>query len=214
VNPGKFRIIDISRPLSERTPVWPGDSPFRLEWVERIPGFPVNLSAIHMSPHQATHTDAPFHVRDGAPHSGDLDLAAYIGPAQVIEVRPGADGLITPEALEGVDPAAGPRLLFRTGTYPETERWPSGFASLSPGTARLLVQNHVVLVGMDTPSVDPEDSKDLPVHQILVDGGVRWIENLDLSGAAPGIHWLAAQPIRIQGADGAPLRAVLIDFSG
>jgi arylformamidase len=207
-----FRILDISRTLGPDTACWPGDTPLRLEWTARIAaGSSVNLSALSGSPHIGTHTDAPLHVRDGAPGADELELTPYLGPARVVEVQPRPGGLILPEDLAGVDLRDPPRLLLKTGTDPDPRRWPGRFAALAPATARLLVQERVLLAGLDTPSVDPADSKDLPVHQILLDGGLRWLENLDLHGVQPGVYGLIALPLRIRGADASPVRAVLVE---
>jgi arylformamidase len=206
-----MEIIEISRLLDVATVAWPGDAPFELHWTERISdGASVNLSALRLSPHLGTHADAPVHVREGAAGIEACDLSAYLGPARVMTARPGSDGRIPPEALAGIDLRDPPRLLLRTGTHPDSHRWPENFASLAPETAALLVQAGVVLVGLDTPGVDPADSTDLPAHRILADGGLRWLENLDLSAAAPGVYWLVALPLRIRGGDASPVRAVLV----
>jgi arylformamidase len=209
--PGAFRIIDISRPLSPDTPVWPGDAPLEIEWVARIGGdSPVNLTRIRTSLHVGTHADAPLHVAPGAPAIDEIDLHAFVGPVRVVEVRPDPGRLIQPSDLGALDPADPPRVLLRTGTYPGPGQWPGDFAALAPETARLLVERETLLIGLDTPSVDPADSSDLPAHRILASGKVAWLENLDLSSAYPGLYWLAALPLRIRGGDGSPVRAVLL----
>lgn len=206
-----MRIIDITRMLEPQTACWPGDTPFQLRWTARIDqGSSVNLSALEGSPHVGTHADSPLHVRQGAPATDALELDAFVGPARVMAVAAEGDGLIRPAALSRVNLSDPPRLLLRTGSDPDPRRWPDHFAALAPETAELLVQSGVVLVGLDTPSVDPADSKDLPSHHRLLDGGIRWLENLDLSAAEPGIYWLAALPLRIRGADASPVRAVLL----
>ncbi|MEZ4649631.1 MAG: cyclase family protein [Candidatus Eisenbacteria bacterium] len=207
-----MRIHDISRPLSPATAPWPGDQPFELEWALRIGhGEVVNLSSFRMSPHVGTHTDAPLHVEDGGGASDTLALAAYFGPARVLQVEVGPDHLIGPGCLEGIDIAATPRILFRTGTDPDPTRFPETFAAFAPETCRRLAAEGAVLVGIDTPSVDPADSKTLDAHQALLAGKLHWIENLDLSSVAPGIYELAAFPLAIVGACAAPVRAVLIE---
>lgn len=211
----EYRIIDISRTLEPETAPWPGDTPFAMEWTARIAdGSSINLSAVHGSPHVGTHADAPLHVREGAAGIDRVPLEPYIGPVRVVAVSPGDDGLIHPESIEGIDLTNPPRLLLRTGTDPDSRSWPGHFAALAPDTARRLGQAKVLLVGLDTPSVDPADSKELPAHHALLDGGVHWLENLDLSGAEPGLYWLVALPLKIRGADAAPVRAVLIAGSG
>ncbi|MBD3163442.1 MAG: kynurenine formamidase, partial [Candidatus Eisenbacteria bacterium] len=158
-----------------------------------------------------THADAPLHVRDGAPGIEAADLAAYLGPACVVEAAPDERGLLPESILDAVDPSDPPRILFKTGTDPDPKRWTDRFAALSLDLARRLAAGGARLVGLDTPSVDPADSKDLPAHRILLDAGMAWLENLDLSGVEPGRYTLVALPLRIRGADASPVRAILID---
>jgi arylformamidase len=209
--PRKFRILDISRTLEPGASPWPGDTPFRLDWTARIgEGSSVNLSTQSGSPHVGTHADAYAHVRDGALGIDEIPLAPFIGPARVVAVSPSEDGMILPEIFAGMDLSDPPRLLLKTGTHPDTGRWPDIFASLAPETARLLARSGALLVGLDTPSVDPADSTDLLAHNILLEGGLCWLENLDLSAVPPGVYWLIAPPLKIRGADGSPVRALLL----
>ena len=211
IDPSGSRIIDISRPVEPESAVWPGDTPFSIEWTMRTSnGESVNLSAFHGSPHIGTHADAPLHVREGAPGIDAVDLRAYLGAARVVEAAPGPDGLLPASALDPFDPSDPPRILLKTGTDPDPRRWTDRFAALSPGLARRLAEGGALLVGLDTPSVDPADSKDLAAHRILLDAGLAWLENLDLSRAEPGIYTLIALPLWIRGADASPVRAILI----
>jgi len=207
-----MRIIDITRPLERRTAVFPGDAPFSLTWTERLQdGAPVNLSKIEGSPHVGTHADAPVHVRDGAPGIDELPLLPFLGPARVVAAAPAEDGLLYPSVVAHLDLADPPRILFKTGTFPDTTQWNARYAAISPELGRRLGAAGVILAGIDTPSVDPSDSEHLPGHRALLEGGLCWLENLDLSDVEAGVYWLAALPLRIKGADGSPVRAVLID---
>ena len=203
-------IIDISRPLSKETAPWPGDVPFSLEWTTRIAdGATVNLSAFQMSPHVGTHADAPLHVTEGAPGIDAVSLDGYIGSARVVTV-PGRPKQVLPGHLAAFDLLQPPRILLRTGSDPDHKAFPSQCTTLSPELARLLARSGVKLVGIDTPSIDPIDSKELIAHKTLHEGGVVWLENLDLTHAPDGVYLLAALPLRIPGADAAPVRAVLV----
>jgi arylformamidase len=207
-----FRILDISRTLEPATAVWPGDQPFGISWTARIAeGSSVNLTCLRGSPHVGTHTDAPLHVRDGAPGVGELDLAPYLGPCRVLEATADPGGLIQPSGLAGLEPGHPPRLLLKTGTDPDPRRWPERFAALAVETARFLGRSGVILVGLDTPSLDPPDSKSLPAHHALIDAGLRWLENLDLTRVAPGDYELVALPLKIAGGEASPVRAILIE---
>jgi arylformamidase len=150
-------------------------------------------------------------VKEGAASVETADLSAYLGPARVLEVAARADGLIGPECLERVDILSAPRLLFRTGTDPDPNRWPGTFAAFAPETCRLAAERGAVLMGIDTPSVDPADSTTLEAHHALLAGGLHWLENLDLSGVTPGLYELSALPLRIVGACASPVRAVLFE---
>lgn len=207
-----MRIIDISRPLDENTAVWPGDIPFSLDWRWRISGkAPVNLASITTTPHAGTHVDAPVHIRDGTAGIGEIPLEPFVGPARVVAVTAGDDGRIGPEALGSADLSDPPRILLKTGSWPDSTRWNRSFAHLAPEAAERLVREGALLVGIDTPGVDRFDREDLPSHNILLDGGLRWIESLDLSHVEPGLYELIALPLRICGGDGSPVRAVLVE---
>jgi arylformamidase len=208
------RIHDISRPLEAAAACFPGDEPFSLRWTMRLAeGATVNLSAWSGSPHAATHVDAPLHVVEGGAAVDEIDLAPFLGPARVLDASPGEDGLVPATLLEEIDPASPPRLLLRTGTHPDSRRWPRGFAALSPALVERFARGGGLLVGIDTPSVDPEHSKTLPAHHALIAAGISWLENLDLSGVSPGVYTLVALPLRAPGADASPVRAVLLDAS-
>lgn len=207
-----MRIHDISRPVSPETAPWPGDQRFELHWALRIEdGEPVNLSWFRASPHLGTHTDAPLHIAAGGKGTELLDLSAYFGPARVLSVDVAPGGRIGPETLDGVDVRATPRLLFRTGTDPDPTRWTDRFAGFDPETCRIAAERGAVLLGIDTPGVDPADSEALEAHHTLREAGLHWIESLDLSGVDPGVYELSALPLRIVGACASPVRAVLIE---
>jgi len=116
---------------------------------------------------------------------------------------------ILPADLPG--PVQAPRLLLRTGSYPDPTRFNPGFASLSPALVHVLADQGVVLVGIDTPSVDPFDSKALESHQAILHRDLAILEGLVLDAVAPGLYTLIALPLRIPGADASPVRAVLVD---
>ncbi len=209
---GGRRIIDISRLLSPRTAPWPGDERLSMEWTLAIAhGDPVDLSVVRLSPHVGTHADAPRHVREGAAGADHLPLEQYIGPARVVTVGTTDKNMVDLNSLRHIDLADPPRLLLRTGSDPDPEKFPEPYTAIGEAAAKLLAEGGAVLVGIDTPSVDLVDSKDLPAHNVLLDGGVVWLENLDLRSAPDGVYELVALPLRIEGGDAAPVRAVLID---
>ena len=207
------RLLDISRPLSADTPVWPGDAPTRPAWTARIAdGAPVNVGQLAGSLHAATHADAPLHFAANGAAIDEVDLGAYYGPACILE-RIGT-GPITPgdlaRALGGQDLPA-PRVLVRTWPDSPPSAWVDDFAYFAPETIHQLADLGAVLIGIDTPSFDAVDSADLFSHHALRDRSILNLENLDLSQAKAGERYtLSAFPLRISGMDASPVRAVLI----
>ena len=176
-------------------------------------GASVNLGRLELSPHTGTHADAPFHVADTGAAMADVPLDAYIGPARVVEVsgwRDAAEAWITLEDAHcALSPGPAERILFRTGCWTDPQRFPERFPGFSPDAADLLLDSGVLLVGTDAPSVDSFESKDLPVHHRLRRRGAVNLENLFLDRVPEGDYELIALPLRLEGADGSPVRAVL-----
>ena len=202
------QIIDISPRINTAIAVWPGDTAFSVSWPARMKeGASCNVAAITTTPHLGAHADGPLHFSDGAPGIGEVDLAPYLGRCRVVDVT-GAR-VVDEEAVFGSELGGATRILFRTGTFPDFERWNEDFAYLDPVLVRRLGKMGVTLVGIDTPSVDPFDSKDLPAHHAVLESGMRNLEGLDLSRAEPGEYELIALPLRLTDVDSSPVRAVL-----
>ena len=207
-------LYDITPVVSPALPVWPGDTPYRAElsW-SMAEGAPVNVSSITTTPHLGAHADAPFHAEADGAAIADLPLEPFLGPCRVVEVPP--EPLITPAHLGGIDLADPPRLLLKTGSAPRLDEaggadaFPERFSALSPELAQALGEAGALLVGLDTPSVDPFDSKDLLAHHALIAGGVVNLEGLALADVPAGIYELIALPLRLAGLDASPVRAVL-----
>lgn len=204
---------DISIPMGSRTREWPGDQPFSCGWTMTLAkGGSVNLSAITTSPHVGTHADAPLHVHDGWPASHELPLGPFAGRAVVCSVESSLE-TVNPGDLTSL-PSLGPveRLLLRTqcsvaaGAFPD--RWPV----LSIETVGMLLDRGLVLLGVDTPSVDGRHSKTLDVHKALFRGGAFNLENLDLRSVRDGEYHLVAYPLLLEELDAAPVRAVLREW--
>lgn len=205
------RIWDISEPIEPATAPFPGDTPFSQEWVMRLDrGQSCNVSTIRMSVHVGTHADAPVHYDDAGRDVASVDLSRYVGRCRVVDVRgegspariPAA--ALTPDLLRGVE-----RILFRTGHAHDHRRFDRGFTAVGPAAARVLVDAGVLLVGIDTPSMDDADDKQLVGHHVLHGGGVAILENLDLTGVPAGDYELIALPLKIVGGDASPVRAIL-----
>jgi arylformamidase len=202
-------LIDISPLVDATLHVWPGDTPFvHTVNLDMNAGANLTLSDIRTTVHVGAHADAPSHyVADGA------DIAArpldfYIGRCVVVHVSVERGQRITPEHIIGKAITA-PRVLFRTGTFPDPRRWNDDFASLSPSLVDTLRERGVVLIGIDTPSVDPFESKALEAHQAFARNDMAILEGLVLDDVGEGEYELIAPPLRLRGADASPVRAVL-----
>ncbi len=204
------RVLDISPPLRPGIAVWPGDTPFSQRWLCRMDqGANLDLSTIETTLHLGAHADGPSHYTLGAPGIGERPLDLYYGPAEVIRVNVGRGERIGPQHLPG--PVRAPRVLFWTGTFPDPEHWNTDFASLSPELVDALAAQGVVLVGLDTPSVDLMDDKLLLSHQALARHDMANLEGLVLDHVQPGLYTLIALPLRLLGADASPVRAALVE---
>ncbi len=201
-------LIDISQRVTPRSAVFPGDTPFSLRKVASLSdGAPCDVGTIETTLHVGTHADAPSHFARDADGIGEVPLERYFGPVRVVE-RLG-DGALTAGDVRSWNLLRGMRYVVRTRTHVDPDVWPAAFAHLDPAAAEALAGAGVVLFGIDTPSVDQQDSKTLDAHKALLAGGVAILENLDLTGVRPGPYELMAFPLRIPGADAAPVRAVL-----
>jgi len=200
------RLYDLSPPLSPRLAVWPGDVPFSRAVTSHPDG--TTFSSIATTLHLGSHADAPLHMVAGALAIDAVPLETWIGPCQVVEARVAPRGRVRLEDL--LETPAAPRLLVKTGTFRDRERFADDFAGLDPSLAAELAARAVVLVGIDTPSVDPFADEAFSAHRALVRAGVAWLEGLVLAHVPPGRYDLSALPLRIEGGDGSPVRAVLI----
>lgn len=203
-----MKLIDISRPIFTGMPVWPGDTPTEFAFAAtKAGGYSCNVGRVRISMHAGSHVDAPYHYREDGLRIDEVPLDTYVGPARVVDVR--GVTTITPDALAGLDLAGTPRVLFRSDCWLDVTQFPATWPALAPGLATWLVERGVKLIGMDFPSVDHRESKELPIHHECGRLGLFILESLDLRQAEPGVHELIALPLRVRGGDGSPVRAVL-----
>jgi arylformamidase len=204
------RIIDISPVISSRLAVWPGDVSFsRSINLSIAEGANIDLSSLTTTVHLGAHTDAPSHYAANGESIEQRDLSLYVGDVQIIsvDVSPGASIRITDLNAK----VNAPRVLFRTGSYPDPDRFNEDFCSLSPQLVEWLAGEGVRLVGIDTPSVDSCSSKDLPCHSMIAAHDMAILEGVVLDHVSDGVYTLIALPLRIEGADASPVRAVLLE---
>ena len=202
-------LWDISPPVHAASPVFPGDTPYAQSWNAEIsPGCAVNVSSLTLSPHIGAHADAPLHYDPQGVAVGLLDLSAFLGPCRVIHaigVRP----LIHWSHLAHAAHELPPRVLVRAYTHMPIEQWDEDLPAFAPGTVERLADAGVVLIGIDSASIDPASSKDLQSHQVIRRRGLRVLENLVLDDVPEGDYELIALPLKLMSADASPVRAVL-----
>lgn len=203
-----MKIHDITRPITTGMPVWPGDTPAEFAFSNtKAAGYSANVGRLRLSLHCGTHADAPYHYNDAGAKIDEVAPDTYLGPARVVDIR--GHAAITPALLSAHDFAGIPRVLFKSDTWTDFSTFPRVWPLMTAETPAWLAARGVRLVGLDVPSVDHLKSKDLQIHHACDAAGIVILENLDLHAIAPGIYELIALPLRIKGADGSPIRAVL-----
>ncbi|MFJ7798343.1 arylformamidase [Pseudomonas sp. NPDC096950] len=200
---------DISPPLSTATPTWPGDTPFQEERVWTFgPECPVNVGRITLSPHTGAHVDAPLHYSaDGAP-IGEVSLDVYMGPCRVLHCLD-SGRLVQPEQLEGRLDNLPERVLLRTYRQVPLATWDPDFTAVAKDTVDLLASLGVRLIGIDTPSLDPQQSKTMDSHNAVARHGMAILEGIVLDEVPEGDYELIALPLRFAHLDASPVRAIL-----
>ena len=202
-------LIDISPVIDSAIAVWPGDTPFaRNVNADMAAGANLTLSDIRTTVHVGAHADAPSHYLAHGADIASRSLHYYLGACTVVQVDDVRGRRIMPADL-AKKPILAARVLLRTGTFPDPRAWNDDFASLSPELVEWLHGMGVITVGIDTPSVDPFESKELEAHQALARYDMANLEGLVLDAVPEGQYELIALPLRIAGADGSPVRAVL-----
>jgi arylformamidase len=202
-------LIDISPAIDAAIRVWPGDTEFvRTINTDMATGANLTLSDIRTTVHVGAHADAPSHYIATGADIASRPLDYYVGNCNVFHVPDVRGRRIYPDDLTGKNVTAA-RVLLRTESFPDPQAWNDDFASLSPQLVHFLHGRGVVLIGIDTPSVDPFESKELEAHHALAEHDMANLEGLVLDHVAEGEYELIALPLRITGADGSPVRAVL-----
>lgn len=205
------RIWDLTQRLRPDLPLWPGDRRFAQEQTWTLDEkTPVNVSALTLSTHSGTHGDAPLHYAKGASDAASLELAPYLGECLVVDAR-GAGPSITVGDLPHLGGAN--RVLFRTYDQFPHDRWREDFTAIGEDAIEWLAVQGVVLVGIDSPSIDPQNSKTMDAHKAVLKHDMRVLEGLVLDGVEEGRYELIALPLPIEGGDASPLRAILRELA-
>lgn len=204
----KANWIDISQPLTNDMAHWPGDTPFSYSptFTKEQTGS-VNIGQMTGSLHTGTHVDAPFHYDSNGKTIDALDLDRYIGKAKVIDVS--HTDTISAATLRAFELDQVERILLHTSLPNNPKRFPETYPVLDPDVGPFLREKGVRLLGIDVPSVDTVESKELGVHHALYNNDINILENIMLDHVEPGDYELIALPLAINGADGSPVRAVI-----
>lgn len=190
--------------------MFPGDTPYQQRWAATIsPGCPVNVSEIKLSPHVGAHADAPLHYDPDGQTIGHVDLTPFLGPCRVIHAIDKGPLIEWEHIAHAVDSDLPQRVLVRTYTAMPVDRWDPQLAAYAPATVERLAAMGVKLIGIDTASIDPADSKTLESHQRIRRLDLRVLENLVLDDVPEGDYELIALPLKLVSADASPVRAVL-----
>ena len=204
-----MKIWDISAPIKPGMPMWPGDTAYdeARTW-HRVDGCPVNVSRLTLSTHTATHADAPLHYNNDGTSIGRVPLEPYLGRCRVLAVLD-AGPIIEPRHFASQLVHVPPRVLFRTYRRAPVDHWDDGFSTISPESVAVLAARGVKLVGVDTPSLDPMDSKSLDSHALIDQHRMAILEGLVLDDVEPGDYELIALPLKLVNLDASPVRAIL-----
>lgn len=207
------KIWDISQKLGSATPLWPGEPDLVVQRnVELGPDCPVNIGQVTAPLHAGTHADAPLHYSKTGVDSASSSLAPYIGPCLVVDMRHAGERVEVEDCdWEVLDGAA--RVLFRTYDAFPHEAWDENFKAIAPEVIERLRTGKAVLIGVDTPSLDPQNSKTMDAHHQVLAGDMRILEGLVLDDVPPGAYELIALPLALEGADASPVRAILRELT-
>jgi arylformamidase len=202
---------DISVPLRDSMVQWPGDPVCRIERVRKMEqGDMCNLTHLSMSVHTGTHMDAPRHFLPDGITMEKMPMEPVIGRCRVIEFE--VEDQITADDLKKLRLLSGQRLLFKTRNSARSwtmKEFDKDFISIRSDAAQVLADLKIMTVGVDYMSIGGYGKDVVETHQIMLGAGIWVIEGLNLSEIKPGYYDLICLPVKIEGADGAPCRAVL-----
>jgi arylformamidase len=207
------RLWDISQTLRPGLPVWPGDTPFShgRRWSQGADS-PVTVSHFETTVHAGSHADAPLHYSPTGSSAAEAPLDAYVGPCRVVDAR-GQGPSISAAFVERAVSAPPPRVLFRTYDRFPLDAWRRDFTCISAQAIHILTAMGVRLVGLDSPSLDPQDSKTMDAHRAVLAADMRVLEGLVLDDVPPADYELIALPLKLAGLDASPVRAVLRELA-
>ncbi|HHV99630.1 MAG TPA: cyclase family protein [Clostridiaceae bacterium] len=208
------KVIDVTKKISQDMTVWPGDPDVHIARCCSIDdGDDFNLSNISMGLHTGTHVDAPLHFINGGRDVSSVDPGNFLRFVKVFSVN--VAKCITREDLKDLPINEGDALFFRTSNsdLPENGAFNQNYVYLDISAAEYLLEKKVEVVGIDYFSIDGYEVEDYPVHKLFLSKGVIIVEGLYLKDVAEGVYLCSFLPLKINGADGSPVRAVLMEIN-
>lgn len=203
-----MKLIDISMTLNDHTPPWPGDEPFQYDLTFSMEDTgSVNVGQFKGSNHIGTHVDAPYHYDSSGLKIAEIPVDRFCGKALVVLME-NVD-VISRADLEGIEFRSAEKVLFQTNSWKDRRQFPENYTVIGEDVGPFLKKQGIDLIGIDTPSVDPEKSKKLAGHHSLYANDILILEGIELSHVTPGTYELMAFPLKMELADGSPVRAVL-----
>lgn len=204
-----MKIWDISQVLRPGLPLWPGEPPFEVERVAAIgPECPVNVGYLRTPLHAGAHADSPLHYSADGRDSAASGLDPYLGPCKLFDLRH-ARGVVRLEDIAWNQLDGAERVLLRTYQAFPHDAWDPHFTAIDAAVIERLGAIGVKLIGVDAPSLDPQESKTMDAHKAVLAAGMQILEGLVLDDVPPGDYELIALPLKLAGADASPVRAVL-----
>ena len=207
------RVHDLSMPVRTGGLVYPGNPEIVIEPQQAISqGAGANVSRISFGSHTGTHVDAAKHFFDDGQTVDQIPLDRLVGPALLIAVEQSLASVAASE-LERHDLRDHTRILIRTrnSAYLSDPAFHRDYTYLAPDAAEYLVSKGVELVGVDYLSIEQFHSGHHRTHRTLLDNDVGIVEGLSLAGIPPGDYDFICLPLRLEGIDGAPARAILLE---
>lgn len=205
------KVYDISPEVSSETAVFPGDTVFvQNVLMDCKKGDHLGLSSFTTTPHVGAHVDAPNHYHKEGVGISERSLDYYLGDSQVITVDLARGERVLPHHIAHITSFA-PRVLLKTSSYPNPQQWNDDFCALSVELIETLAQKGVRLVGIDTPSVDLAQDKNLESHHAVFENNMAILEGIVLNDVPDGKYTLIALPLKMKNLDASPVRAVLVE---
>ena len=209
-----MKIIDISLPLNNQTPIYPGNVPVSVSIHHAMPEHATQLSSITFGSHSGTHIDAPAHAITGAPALDKIPLENFVGTCRVLDFSNDLAEGVTQSFLESKNIKPGERILLKTrNSIRGFKEFYDDYVYLDGDAADYLASLGVQLVGIDALSIKKRGSTDHRPHLSLLSKNIPIVEGLNLSEVAEGEYELYCLPLNFTNIDGAPARAILIQES-